>query len=380
MPLPTPRSGETQSAFISRCMSNEEIQREFGKGTKQAQAVCFSQWRNSKESFNFQKDWRILEFFTPIQEKGIINDEFIIKGIAINETTTHNGHKYIAEELEKAAPGLIGKPLLKDHKNEVDAIVGIVKNSYFNPVKKAIEFEAKVTDKSVREKIEQGVLNKVSIGAFAKDLIREEETGALIAKGLEIVELSFTPVPADQGATFTTAMDHSFKLKESQSNLGSRENQINERRFKMTEDKQVERTETGETALQETADLRKQIEELRVQLSKISQERDLAREQIRSHLVETYKQLAKEKGVREKDVSEASEEVLKALIEQLKEIEIRPEKRESVLRSKVVQPELDEKESNFVVELDAFGRPYALWAMPDKNKWARLHNDHPLLR
>lgn len=44
MPLPTPRKGEKQDEFISRCMSDETAKREF-PNNKQRQAVCFSQWR-----------------------------------------------------------------------------------------------------------------------------------------------------------------------------------------------------------------------------------------------------------------------------------------------------------------------------------------------
>ena len=66
--------------------------------------------------------WHELRFTTPITENADINDDFIIRGVAINETTTHNGHKYIAEELAKAAPGLMGKPLLVDHDNRVESI------------------------------------------------------------------------------------------------------------------------------------------------------------------------------------------------------------------------------------------------------------------
>lgn len=47
MPLPTPRKGETEKKFISRCMGSEAIQ-EFSD-QKQRIAVCYSQWRG-KES------------------------------------------------------------------------------------------------------------------------------------------------------------------------------------------------------------------------------------------------------------------------------------------------------------------------------------------
>jgi len=44
MPLPTPRKGESQSKFISRCMGSGVMQREYPKKSQRA-AVAYSQWR-----------------------------------------------------------------------------------------------------------------------------------------------------------------------------------------------------------------------------------------------------------------------------------------------------------------------------------------------
>ena len=101
-------------------------------------------------------DWKVLEFFTPIIEFGSVNNDFIIKGNAITETTTSNGHKYIAEELEKAAPGLQGKPLLIDHDNSVASIKGKVIKSHWDPMSKSIKFEAKIMDKAIKEMVADG--------------------------------------------------------------------------------------------------------------------------------------------------------------------------------------------------------------------------------
>lgn len=42
-PLPKPKKGESKNDFISRCMSNNAMEREFPK--KQRLAVCHNQWR-----------------------------------------------------------------------------------------------------------------------------------------------------------------------------------------------------------------------------------------------------------------------------------------------------------------------------------------------
>lgn len=47
MPLPTPREKETRNEFISRCMDNEEMKKDFPKD-KQRAAVCYSQLGKSK--------------------------------------------------------------------------------------------------------------------------------------------------------------------------------------------------------------------------------------------------------------------------------------------------------------------------------------------
>ncbi len=43
-PLPKPRKGESKKDFISRCMSNKAMQREFPE-QEQRVAVCHTQWR-----------------------------------------------------------------------------------------------------------------------------------------------------------------------------------------------------------------------------------------------------------------------------------------------------------------------------------------------
>lgn len=47
MPLPTPRKKETRNEFISRCMDNETMKKEFPE-EKQRVAVCYSQLRKSR--------------------------------------------------------------------------------------------------------------------------------------------------------------------------------------------------------------------------------------------------------------------------------------------------------------------------------------------
>ena len=85
------------------------------------------------------------DFSVPITESVTkSNQDFLIKGTAINAGKTRNDTIFVEEELMVSASSLIGKPLLKDHDNVIDSIVGKVIDAKFNQNK--IDFEAKVID------------------------------------------------------------------------------------------------------------------------------------------------------------------------------------------------------------------------------------------
>jgi len=48
MPVPTPRKGEEKQAFISRCMGDSVMVKEYEQ--EQRAAICYSQWKRSKKS------------------------------------------------------------------------------------------------------------------------------------------------------------------------------------------------------------------------------------------------------------------------------------------------------------------------------------------
>jgi len=48
MPLPTKNDGEKRGDFVSRCMRDSVIKKEFPDG-KQRAAVCYSQYDNKKK-------------------------------------------------------------------------------------------------------------------------------------------------------------------------------------------------------------------------------------------------------------------------------------------------------------------------------------------
>ena len=142
---------------------------------------------------------------------------FTVGGTAIDECTSRNGIKYKAKELERAAPTLVHKPILKDHKNEVDSVVGKVTESKYDPIKKSIEYKGNIVDEKAKMLIAQGMINHVSIGATVRNMREEtiDENKELIAEGIEILELSLTPVPgipnaSIQGQSFAEAIQEAY--------------------------------------------------------------------------------------------------------------------------------------------------------------------------
>ena len=47
MPLPSPSGKQDKSGFISSCMSNDNMRKEF-PDQKQRAAVCYSKWKRAK--------------------------------------------------------------------------------------------------------------------------------------------------------------------------------------------------------------------------------------------------------------------------------------------------------------------------------------------
>jgi len=161
-----------------------------------------------------EKDWRVLEFYTPIEESLSEGDDFVIRGVAINETTTLNNVKYVAEELEKAAASFRNVPILLDHKNEIRNIVGrTTERVNWNPNFRRVDFEGRIMDKEIQEMIRDGRIGSVSIGAKVQDLV-EEEDGSMKAIGIMGLEISLVAVPGDSNANLAQAMQRGLTLKE----------------------------------------------------------------------------------------------------------------------------------------------------------------------
>ena len=192
----------------------------------------------SKKLFN-----QSLRFVVPICEavvKDSNKDVTIISGTAISATTTRNGHTFLAEELEKSAATLKNKPILKDHINSVDSIVGrTTENIYFDSVANSIQFEARIVDKEIQQKINDGLIDSVSVGAMVTEIDQSDDEGTFIARGIEFVELSLVAVPADPNANFAMALMEKYETHTTSNTKMETEtkveeqNQVQEEAFKV---------------------------------------------------------------------------------------------------------------------------------------------------
>ena len=172
-----------------------------------------------------------LNFQVDIKEQGFLNGDFIIQGTAISSNITSNNHKFLSEELQKSAPSLKGVPLLKDHNNTIDSIVGRVVSGEFNQLETKIDFKAKVIDEDAKQLIKDGRLNTVSVGAIVDDI--EEEDGVFIPRGITFKELSLVAVPADSAATFQIALKEAYNSKGNVSDYTESEKDFKKRAKKL---------------------------------------------------------------------------------------------------------------------------------------------------
>lgn len=123
---------------------------------------------------------------------------FTIHGVAIGAddvTLGSSGVKKVwpGEELEKAATSLEGKPLVKDHHNSVDGVIGQVTDARFREGV-GVLYEAEIDEQfeETAQKIANGRLD-VSARAFhapTEELEEDDDTGALVVEDVEFDNLS----------------------------------------------------------------------------------------------------------------------------------------------------------------------------------------------
>lgn len=129
-----------------------------------------------------------------------------VSGIAVREGVSRNKIKYTSEELRKFAPTMIGRKIIKDHKGETDNVIGVVTHCESTDGGKSVKYKGWVKEDGtgITDKIQDGRINEVSIGALAGQLVKEsEDSEESIAKNLCGMELSTTPIPGVVGTSLT---------------------------------------------------------------------------------------------------------------------------------------------------------------------------------
>jgi hypothetical protein len=114
-----------------------------------------------------------------------------IAGVAMAAGMSRNFNIYSTEELSSFAPKLIGAPVYIEHVS-VENAVGKVTNCTYDSSSRCLMYEAEIYDSMVADKIRQGLIQHVSVGADydALDLV-----DAKIPHGLSHPELSLVAVP-----------------------------------------------------------------------------------------------------------------------------------------------------------------------------------------
>jgi len=220
-----------------------------------------------------------------------IDEPLKISGMAINETTTRNKIKYVVEELEKAFPSLIGKPILNSHNNtNVENVLGKVIDARI--MNGGIWYSAEIDpdERKIINKIKKGYLDKVSIGAHVKELIVEvietdngKQEEIYTARGIDFVELSLVSVPGDKDTSIslTHALSESFNDIET--------NDISNEKLENKEDETME-IET-KTLQDEVKALKEEIGVLKDEKAKIDEQSRLQdlKELIKKEILEELK-------------------------------------------------------------------------------------------
>ncbi len=112
-----------------------------------------------------------------------------IAGVAMTAGMSRNHNVYTSEELEAFAPKLVGAPIYLEHVT-VESAIGKVTNCVFDAQSKSLRYEAEIYDPTMAEKIRQGLIQHVSVGADYDAL-----DTANVPHGLHNAEMSLVAVP-----------------------------------------------------------------------------------------------------------------------------------------------------------------------------------------
>jgi hypothetical protein len=114
-----------------------------------------------------------------------------ISGVAMAAGMSRNFNVYTPEELQSFAPLLVGAPVYIEHV-AVDFAAGKVTKCTYDPTSRCLLYEAEIYDPVIADKIRNGLIQHVSVGA---DYDALDVVDAKIPHGLSKPELSLVAVP-----------------------------------------------------------------------------------------------------------------------------------------------------------------------------------------
>ena len=262
------------------------------------------------------------------------SDKVKISGIAVREGISRNKRKYLAKELKTFAPTLMGRPILKDHEGITDNVIGKVSSSEFKEDGNMVVYEGWIKEDGTKllDKIRDGRISEVSIGAMAGRIVKEKEDDEIIIPTqMEALELSTTPVPGNRGTSLFVQSEESIDLSDegikkmienyeshSISNDGDVQKTQNERRLKMEGEEKEKALQLQVEALEkEKAELEQSKTEQVEALEKEKAELEKARKQ---DAIDRYTEKAEAKKITVKDLSNSSMETIKIVTEMVDEL------------------------------------------------------------
>jgi hypothetical protein len=284
-----------------------------------------------------------------------------VEGIAVVEGISRNKVMYEAKELHKFAPSLIGRPILKDHVNMTDNVIGKVTHAESVDNGKKIRYKGWITEdkNNTMEKVVDGRINNVSIGASAGKMIKEKEDSEyIIARDMTALELSLTPVPGVPDASITPSKTESFEedddeeveiededieemVKQGITELNE-SIQLNESKSQLNLKKEEIKMEGNEVKATENIVVQdSKVTELQVKLDEALKVIEAYKEADRKVAVEKYQSICASKKVKALDVANEKMETIQAFTSMVESIEVEAPKAEAPVEAPKEEPKAE---------------------------------------
>lgn len=280
-----------------------------------------------------------------------------IQGIAAREGISKNNRKYTSKELKKFAPTLIGRPILRDHESLTTNVIGKVTHAESIDGGKIVTYKGWVKGAEDIERIKDGRISEVSIGAISKRVVKEDkDDDFVIPIDMSAMELSTTPTPGIDGTSMTISNDQNEKYneenlkeminnytienldykedededtdeqedwddnnsKENSQSLEKNDKIINKKEENMkTEDNAISTKENVEleTAQEKLKVLEAEKEESEKAQESLNKENKALKETLRKDAISKYEEKANSKGAKILDLSKSNMEAINFAIE-----------------------------------------------------------------